>query len=636
MNTADDDFNTPREALSRARATNREITPFDLSAALDELHGWLADEHHVASTYAVHWASLVDDVLQALGESGPRLKDAVLAQSPRAVDELQACRGILKGARNPPDRSLRRRIGNVVERLVAAQTGGETLVAAFGDLLEAGDTTSAEAAARRLLALAELAGHDSTWLPGRLSGILNDSAMEVAVERGEDPPDDPHGRAGLSPAVRLELAEGLLRRAPRASRVIVWLRFAYASLGWAQTLAVGEEVHLFSDEWLRSSLMNNGPELAAIAPESAHEHKVFDLRLFTRADREPDEDEPGATPEGSPSVYIRVETARATAPHAVTLARRTADALAGFLCLYGGAARLWQLEDSYLCLTEDETGGSSYSPSARGGLSVEDRVALESDESAQILTDNAERLGRHFPVRDPAMTHAATLLTWLRQARLTEAPPRLLLCDRVVEQVSGWAGFASPKQFAYEFLKISWAYRQVRRDVSEAAFSASMDLEQSHSGRDLLEVFPDGNVGFGGTVNLQAFLEHADDIAARLGDFSNAREKVMRLNAHLKSPRASEQWLAAYEREFGRLEARRRRTRNALVHGGPLPTRTVTAIVGFAEALAVNALGVSIEGRLADRNLIDHFLERRAELSNVTRRLRNGEPLHQALFWTRD
>lgn len=630
-----DDFEVARRALSESRAVHRDARYFDLPAALEELQAWLVDDHHVGNTHAVHWASLVDDVVRALQECGPLLRAAVVSRSPHAIEELQACRSILKRGGTPPDASLRRRIDNVVHRLHSAQSTGETLVAAFRDLTSARDWETAQGAARHLVALSELAGHDSTWFPSRLEGILADGPMSISAERGTKPPEDPHGSAGLSPSDRVELVESILREPASASQVVVWLKFANASLGSPPTLKIGNEVHLFSDDWLRASLLEGGEQLAAIAPEAIDEHKAFELRLFAGTPGASGDDEDEASHERAACVYMRIVQPESTATHALAVARLTADVLSGLVCLYGAPARLWQLEDSFVCLAEDGTGGASFAPPHPSGLNVDEALSLENDHSGVTLANQAERLGSHLPVRDPAIAQAGTLLSWLRQARLTEAPPRLLLCDRVVEQVSGWAGFASPRQFTNEFLKLSWSYRSARRAVSDAAFAAKIDLHHSNL-NSVIETFADDAAGFDGTINLQRFLEVADVVAKQVGDLSHACDKLRRLTAHLSSPRASLAWLSAFAEDFERLEARRRRTRNALVHGGPLPARTVDAIADFAESLAVNALGASIEGRLADRDLIDHFLERRAALENVERRLRNGEPLSQALFWGND
>jgi hypothetical protein len=108
---------------------------------------------------------------------------------------------------------------------------------------------------------------------------------------------------------------------------------------------------------------------------------------------------------------------------------------------------------------------------------------------------------------------------------------------------------------------------------------------------------------------------------------------VRRLTPPLATPAASCAWLREHFNNFTRNEARRRRTRNSLVHGGPLTERTVEATVDFAETPAILALGDCIDGRLSGLDLIDHFLEERARLDRVKGRLVDGEPLSDALFW---
>ncbi|MGI8579975.1 MAG: hypothetical protein ACR2K9_05455 [Solirubrobacteraceae bacterium] len=127
-----------------------------------------------------------------------------------------------------------------------------------------------------------------------------------------------------------------------------------------------------------------------------------------------------------------------------------------------------------------------------------------------------------------------------------------------------------------------------------------------------------------------------DAIVTQLGDDHENVESVLRIAPHLRSSKESLKWLRELHDSYARLDARRRRTRNALVHGGPLAERTVEAIVEFAESLAVHALGDCIDGRLSGKDLVDHFLEARSHRDSVAQRLANGERLSEALFWLPD
>lgn len=630
---SEDDLQRIRSALSSASRPSREL---DLPAALHELHAWLTDDHQAANAFAVHWVSLLGDVLGAAADCGPLLRGALLADEPHSLDELLACKRVLKNARRPPDASLRRRIERATNHLSRAYGDGPALVAAFRDLQNAKNLDQAETAARLLVALTEVAGHDRQWFPSRLRNVLADDGYAVAAERGTALPDDAQTRAGATPSERVELVEDILRRPAEKGDVVVWLRFLNADLGWPPLLHIGKSVCLFEGRWLRSVLAQRPSQIEDTAPEAVDDDS-FNLRLFVRVDSEAN-DESAERDEERPSyVYIRVAAAHSTASQGLSIARRTADALSGVASLYGTPPRLWQLEDSFVSFTEHGSGGASFAGPPPIGLSVDDSVSLRNDHTGRSLADVADRLGEHLPVKDPAIEQAATLLSWLRTARLTEGPPRLLLCDRVVEQVSGWAGFDEPRRFVTEYLRLSWALGRVRNNVANTAFAAAIELQRHpQDGASVLSEFADESAGFGGTVNLKRFLELIDQVTEEMGDVGDVSERLRRLADRVRSPGTAAAWLQELLERFDRLEGRRRRTRNALVHGGPLAQGTVDTIVEFSESLAVNALAASIEGRLAGRDIIDHFLERRSRVENSERRLRNGEPLSEALFWADD
>jgi hypothetical protein len=624
------------EGLSQVRRAISDAAPavprrqwqdldLDLPATLEELREWLADEHQAANTFPRHWVSLLDDVLWAVDGTGPLLRAALLRDHPRTVEELRACRAVLKRAKQPPDASLRQRIARASQYLGRRLADEKVLVAAFRDLLNAIEPDHARARARSLVALSVEAGHDGKWFPSRLRNVLADDAFAIAAERGEPPPEDSHQPAGATPDERTALAEGLLSRPARRSDVVVWLRFLSANLRWPPVLEIGDHVTLFDARWLRSVLANDPTQLEGRAPEAITEDEGHSVGLFV-GDDERSEDRP--------AVFIRVVVAGSTGSSARATARRTADTLSGIASLYGTPPRLWQLDDSYVTVTGHGGAGYSLSAPPPSELSVDDSIALDNDHTGRTLADMAAKLGTRLPVRDPAVIHAATLLSWLRGARLAAGPPRLLLCDRVVEQVSGWAGFGDPHRFVSEFLRVSWAVSRVRKQVADAAFAAAWDLRRGDNS-SLAAEFADDSVGFGGSVNLKRFLEVIPEVATALGGKSGVRERIHRTHSLVRTPAASAACLRSLFEDFDRREGRRRRIRNTLVHGGPIVERTVEATVDFAEKLAVQALGTSIDGRLSDRNLIDHFLDERALLEGVEHRLRDGDSLSDALFWER-
>lgn len=618
-----------RSAISEASPVNRlnRVPRFDLVAAVEELVLWVGDEHQSTNAFSANWVSLIDDTVHSMGECGPGLSAALHAGDATAIDELQACRRILKNRRAAPDPALARRLAHVANHLSANLKLGSTLRAAFDDLAGAESPSEIENRAALLISLIQSAGHDPHWFPRRIGAILADDAASIAAARGDESgPDDPMARAGCDPETRFELARDVLGESPETGTVVVWLRFAHAFLGWPPLIELGPDVTVFDDQWLHSSL-KPGPsqELTRLAPETSRQ-EGWDVKRFV-GDIEPDRKES--------KVFLRVSVDAATTFEAHNIARRTGDTIAGLASLYGTPSILWELEASYVMYTQHGAGGSMSSESTTT-LTIRDQHSVQTDHTANTLADLADRLGPHLPVRDPDIAHAATLLSWLRRARSTQAAPRVLLCDRVVEQVSGWAGFADPRAFASEVLRLAWSISRIRNAIGNAAFASSMELRRLGE-MTLADEF--SNPSGSGPVDLRDFLKAFPSISAAFGakgaQVADRRgvESVLRLAPHLESPAASRIWLEAYLKDFTRQEARRRRTRNLLVHGGPLSERTIEATVGFSEALAVLALGDCIRGRLEDQDLIDHFLGTRNNLSRVYTRLKKEDPLADVLFW---
>lgn len=629
MPITEEEFADVRQALSEAVPAGRQQSSreLDLTGALEELAAWIEDDREAGSVFAAHWATLLEDVLWTAKECGPRLTAALLDADEDLFHEIGGCRAILKNTKGAPDRALRRRTAKAATRLQAKVVHGSVLYAAFEDIINAPTSDAATAAARLFVALANEAGHDRQWFPSRLRSILSDEAFAIAAERDEPVSADPHASAGTTPEERLALVGKLIREPPRRSEAIVWLRFAHAKLGWPPTLALGQHVTLFDDEWLRSVLHHDPAQLSEYAEDANSEEKSFDVRIFVgeEANQESPRDR-------HRSVFARVVVPSATAAEAEQIARRTADAIAGLASLYGTPPRLWELDDSYVVRTDDGSGGSSFRAPPHVQLDVEDEAALSNDHTGRQLADLAARLGPHLPVRDPAIRHAATLLSWLRSARAAPAAPRVLLCARVVEQVTGWAGFSDARSFSTEILRPAWVVARLHNAVANAAFAADYELRRRGK-TALADTFGEDSAAWGGTVNLKRFLESFDDVVTALDGDPHGVERVLAVAPRLRRPASSAEWFKVELKNFERHEARRRRTRNSLVHGGPLALRTVEATVDFAESLAVYSLGDCIEGRLSGKDLVDYFLEQRALRDNIYRRLGSGDPLSEALFW---
>jgi hypothetical protein len=112
------------------------------------------------------------------------------------------------------------------------------------------------------------------------------------------------------------------------------------------------------------------------------------------------------------------------------------------------------------------------------------------------------------------------------------------------------------------------------------------------------------------TVNLKAILEHLDALIEAAPDNSAAWMRLRALQQRMATPPAAKRWIDELAREFGNKNARLRRARNALMHGGPLVTSIVNEVAHFAVTLAYFALDPAVNFLLADEDVTDGFLDR--------------------------
>jgi hypothetical protein len=183
-------------------------------------------------------------------------------------------------------------------------------------------------------------------------------------------------------------------------------------------------------------------------------------------------------------------------------------------------------------------------------------------------------------------------------------------------------------------MRLGWSYRRVRSELGGIAWDVQHALHSLSRSNDAtwLEIYPDANL-LRGTVNFQAFLHHLPSLVAQLPHDSSELPRAQRLLDRTCTGRATLGWLRELDQRFNAVEARARRTRNALVHGGPISQETVVAVVDFVDELAANALNVSVQGRLGGHDLVDHFIGWRADLLRSRRLLEENQPSSQALFW---
>lgn len=609
------------EALTAVRREEQWPDRLQLPDAVEELSRWLNDERQWSSAHESNWVSLMNDVISAIRVFGPEAQQATKSSS--LCDQLEECRAMLNTKETRSDPALRRRLSRLLTTIRERFQRVEVLVATWTDLAHrAANPGAAEQSARQLLALGAWLGHDPEGLRTGLGAYLHGSATRV--------------REGPVPAAaeRLAAAGDMLTTPPSRAHMVVWLRFIFARLlpGW---IDIGEAVRIYRGEWLRSALEAPVPH-SELPPEATVGD--FSLKLFCK------ERDDLADERVRPVAYVRIDVGDELMSRAVGIARDTAEAIASLGVLYGAEPTLWRLDDSYVCYADGQPGGMSSSPPVVEGPTFKELIAVPQDRTAEGLQELADRLGAHLPVRDPDLHAAATLLGWLREARTSPAPLRLVLFDRVVEATCGWAGIQSMRRFVRDTLIPWWAYARIRQAITSAGFAVAWDagrgshIEGSPEQAAWLEIVSHPPLEIDTqserrSVNLRGVLTETQWLLERLPKDSDAAWQVSELARRTATGKATAAWWDQLCKEAGRMEARRLRTRNALVHGGPLAPATVDGVAVFAEHLAGEALAASVEGQLLGENLIDYFLDRDRRLADIRARLRAETKPSEALFW---
>ncbi len=544
--------------------------------------------------------------------------------------DLRMLRGQFEGS--PPDDALRRRLRRISSATRATVLHTDVLLSSFRRIgaWAPDNPQRGEDGIGVLRDLAELHGHDGADLLKRLDSVLSDTAWEIAALRNEQRPLGAAASAGASAAERVELGEKLLSQPASSVGGVVWLEYLQAYLHHPWVLSLGPAITLFAHDFLRPTI-HQAPEDERIPDELAQDHHDFLKSWLGAADAEK---AVLANHEvhGDPCVYLRMELDEMPPTRLLAAARETAEFIIAFGALAADNHDIWALSDSYY------VAGHAASTSASTLNLDKAREQLPYDQTAVQLARHAEALGRHLPLRTPELRIAGRLLVWLRQAAANDNPARLVLCDRVAEQVCGWAGVAQRERFVTDYLRPTWIYEQIRGAINSSYRQLYSDTRgNGHRLTNVLETEagrPPYSIAVHlPTVNLKAVLEHIDDLIEIAPDSSEANVRFRELKQRTADRTAAKKWLDDLGEKFDKSNARLRRTRNALMHGGPLVTSSIDDVAHFSTNLAYLALGMAVNLLLNDEDMIDGFLDQQQNHLRCLSQLRKGVPASDALFW---
>ncbi|HEX5374944.1 MAG TPA: hypothetical protein VFW48_02190 [Solirubrobacterales bacterium] len=629
-----------RDALSSVERGGGRSSTLPIPTALLELEQWLEDERQWAHGSAKDWVALLDDLASAWSRTGPELRAALQKGAGGAAAEAGQVRNALK-QKAERDRSMQRRLELAAESIRSALLREQTLGAAWRDLIIAEGVRESRGAARVLSRLTALAGHGGDLFE-RLQRILADDGHAIAIARGEPLPPNFDAPGGASGKERLQLAEAQITSLPRSGEVVVWLLFAFAPKMWPPVLEVGERLTLYDVGWLRQVCERGGSASYRVAPEVEEDPRFLSVLLPT-VEKPKEGPLPPLAPravdadEKVPRVAVRLDLGEVRISEAEALARSSAEALVALADLHD-ADSPWVLEKSFVMLIDGRPGGSTFASPAAFSLTTDQRVAVSSDTTTEVIAKHAEHWADHFPITDLRMRQAAHLLLWLRKAREAWSPGRLILCDRVIERVAAWAEVSTPRRFLRDYSKLPWALNQVRGRLTGVVYSAFLSLsdveradaaawEKYQKAHEEIQYDAELQLSLGEktwTVMPGPTIGKLSWLLERVPPGSLAAEELGFLSDRTRSGPALAAWLEELMAEFDAMESRWRRLRNSLTHGGPASDESAEEILEFVESVAVGALHTSMQGRFDETELVDFFLERRGADERLLAALRAG------------
>jgi hypothetical protein len=612
-------------ALRAAKLDDPWPEHLQLHDALDELTRWLSDDHQWgAPRSAPHWQSVIRDVIDALSHLGPSGQTELVAE--QAIVELDRCAAAFESKPAVNDPVLRERLSECTDAITERTAAPNALTAAWGDLVaSAGDRDLGVAAARGLLSLATWIGHDRDSFVRRITQAIDgEDAMRIDGELVSP-------ETGTPLEERLTAARAAVAVAPTRAHMTVWLRFQLAQIRWPPVIAIGEDVRTYRGDWLRSCLCSPAPH-HDLPPEAAGPDASY-LRDFCGVEQAHVEaGGPPHDPNEIPTAYIRVVVGEQLAARGVEIARSNAEALAALGAVYGEEPAMWRLDRSYLVFSGDRLISSSDEAEEPEWTET---VGVAEDRTAEIIGRLSERLAGHVPFRDTELEEAMAMFGWLRGARSTPLAARLVLCDRVIEAVCGWVGMRSRDAFVREHVIPWWALLRLEFLVTKVARRLAYSHPPARLPADdpfravwdeILNHEPLGLRKHPRAVKTSTLIAEVPWLLERVPHDIPLGQDLAELDRHTRTgPEALAYW-DSWQVRGQRIERRRLRTRNAIIHGGPLSPATVDSVALFAEHLASQALITSLDAKLEGKTIASYFQYQQRRIADMRCRLQRDDP----------
>ncbi|MFJ2568464.1 hypothetical protein ACIO02_37065 [Streptomyces sp. NPDC087568] len=412
--------------------------------------------------------------------------------------------------------------------------------------------------------------------------IFHDLVSMMAF--GRDPHDIPLGQKNLLLTERIAKARTHVSTPAKVEPIVVWLGYLG---GQAFPHLSAGPVSFMNAHW---AVPNAEPE----GQNFEHKAELWELvkhgglfRVAELVDEESDVD-----------ILVRVDLGRTTAAGAVKRALHIMNTILNVSIHNSGGIRLHLVQAGVLCSGQlgsanlMASGRETGFPDDRYGAEITARAVEEHGPRIALALANGE-LPRFLTAALEVQTtadHPFSRDMALRRPSEADISSVIPLADRVVQHIAAHAALGPDDLFA--LLGKRWPHARWRVDVRQAVHMCLLGAGSRNPLRD--ELLHEWLASKPSRPWLLFVADRSDDLLS-LCRIESERAWIKRMFASVNNYTEYNSLIEYYTAEGAVLEDRRRRVRNALVHGNPASFAIVDSVREYARFLSRHALNLGLE-----------------------------------------
>ncbi len=321
------------------------------------------------------------------------------------------------------------------------------------------------------------------------------------------------------------------------------------------------------------------------------------------------------------------------AADAVNRARHLAEAVVG-LASFRSGREFWIPMQGYLHAVDDQlVARGSFSRA----LDVRD-ISSWNDRTDAELRNLTPQLAPILPLLGPELSEVVEALHWWQNAD-EHTSAGILLNVRIIELLASRAGFSKWYDLI-DAMKTRWIRVTIRRVLLEllddatyyVPIEALIDPASAAQIESLRAGFVTVATSGGMTYDLDRGVGDLPTLASMYVDHYSVGRRIREVAAHLSDPTSLEAWIHSLEKRWLLAQARLRRIRNAVAHGGPFTKQGVLSVADFGRQLAAWSLATALEACLNGSPFSVQLAQSRRASDNWRAAVPAARSVSEALF----